>query len=897
MDAADSWGSQRGSHDRQWRLTADLDGMALTVGDRTVTFAGEDLDRLSVRRSWFGSRVLVAGEPQLRLSGLRRREVARLDAELSRLRARHRAAPALAAARGWYERATAVKDAAVGSGRWVSREAVDRLGTERPSRGLVDALRQVPDLVVGLSAADRRAVEFLDVDLIAWFAGVNETVLANEMRERAEFFDTVEARPLTDEQIRAVVCMDNRVHVIASAGSGKTSVMVARAAYAIMRGFVPPERVLLLAFNRDAAVELRARVVARLDAMGLPSAGLTATTFHAFGLHAIGEATGRKPRLAEWLDGGRDVEMVCRIVDELRERSPQFAYRWDLFRLLYSRPTETPDAGEPDGYDRTSRTTGFRTAHGEVVKSEGERIIADWLFFNGVRYEYEKPFVVDTANAEHSQYRPDFFYPDIEVWHEHWALDHTGRPPQAFHGYAESMRWKKQLHARHGTTLVETTWAEIIDYSGLERLGRDLRVHGAALDWNPDRHVPGLKPLQHEDLARLVRSFMTHVKSNSLTRESLNQRIGERTSAASAPRTRLFVELYWQIHDAWQARLRAADAVDFEDMLVEAAEHLERGTVTPRHDLVMVDEFQDASQARARLTRALVAPADTYLLAVGDDWQSINRFAGADISVMTEFAQWFGPGPTLRLQTTFRCAQSITDVAGEFVAKNPRQLRKDVRSARQDPGQGVLLVRAPDAAGVPDAIASYLDRLAARVASGDEPQGRAGQVEVFVLGRYHFDRDLMPRRSWAGLNVAFKTAHGSKGLEADYVVIPNLTRGRFGFPSTIHDDPVLDLVMADPDPYPHAEERRLFYVALTRARCGVALFAVAGQESPFVVELVQEGKAAVHGEADAAPVQVCPACGSGTLVTRRGPYGPFLGCSTFPRCRHTARIPPAPAGQ
>ena len=788
--------------------------------------------------------------------------------------------------------ATSVATLAIGEGRWIPRETIDHLLAVRPGAQVAEALRRAPDVVAGLTPEQQNGVQFLSVDLDAWVVTHNESILALESTRHAAFFNTVESRPLTDEQIRAVVTLDNRVHVVASAGSGKTSVMVARAAYAIMRGFVQPDKVLLLAFNRDAAAELRTRVVDRLVALGLPSDGVTATTFHAFGLKVIGDATGRKPRAAAWLDGGQDTAMVCRIVDELRDRSPAFAYQWDLFRLVYPRASEAPDGGEPDGYDKTSRATGFRTAHGEVVKSEGERLIADWLFFNGVPYQYERPYSVDVADRAHSQYRPDFFYPQLEVWHEHWGVDAQGKPPAHFTGYEESMRWKQALHREQGTTLVETTWAGIIDPQGLEQLGRQLTEHGATLDWNPDRAAPGLTLLRHEDLARLVRTFMAHVKSNSLDRITLEERVHERASAASAPRARLFLQLYWQIHDEWQARLRADDAVDFEDMLVEAAGHFEAERARSPYELVMVDEFQDASQVRARLTRALVQPSGRFLIAVGDDWQSINRFAGADISVMTDFEQWFGRGPTLRLQTTFRCPQTLCDVASAFVTKNPRQLTKAVVSAHQQAGAPVTLVQVPGADGVTQALTARLDALAARIARGDEPTAPGRNLSVFVLGRYHFDRDLLPRRRWAGLDVTFKTVHGSKGLEADFVMIPNLTNGRYGFPSNIEDDPVLDLAMADPDAYPHAEERRLLYVALTRARRAVTLFAVAGQESQFVVELLEAGKLDLR-TADgrrAETVKICPSCQEGTLVQRSGPYGKFLGCSNFPRCKQTAKV-------
>jgi DNA helicase-4 len=383
---------------------------------------------------------------------------------------------------------------------------------------------------------------------------------------------------------------------------------------------------------------------------------------------------------------------------------------------------------------------------------------------------------------------------------------------------------------------------------------------------------------------------MTHVKSNGWTREQLTSRQPVGGATPNNTRSNLFLELYWQIHDAWQARLAAEDCVDFEDMLVRAAEHLERGEATYGYTLVMVDEFQDVSQARARLTRALVSHPARHLLTVGDDWQSINRFAGADLSVMTRFDSWFGRGLQLRLQTTFRCPQSICDVSSAFVTKNPRQLRKSVRSAAEGYGPPVKVLYVEEDGEISGAIGHHLDDLQGKLETGVIAPGRRGRLSVDVLGRYNFDRKHLPAHRRSGLDLTFRTVHGSKGLEADYVVIPNLTRGVFGFPSQIADDPVLDLVMSEPDAYPHAEERRLFYVALTRARREVVLVAVRGKESTFLRELVDDGLVTVMGGEDVAAPPVCPQCEDGFLVARRGPYGAFLGCSTFPRCRHTAKV-------
>jgi DNA helicase-4 len=667
--------------------------------------------------------------------------------------------------------------------------------------------------------------------------------------------------------------------------------MVARAAYAVSRGFVAPERILMLAFNKAAATELEERVVTRFASAGITSSGVRASTFHSFGLELIGRATGEKPRLARWLDQGEDVGMVLRIVDELRDTSGSFRYRWDLYRMLFANAPTNLDENEPDGYDRATAQTGYRTFAGEVVKSHGERLIANFLYLNGVNYVYEWPYEVDglgVANTLRSQYRPDFYYPDIDVWHEHWALDRDGKPPAAFQGYAEDMAWKRRVHAQYETTLVESTWAEVMFGDGLSKLKDELIRLGLSFDWDPDRpvHDEWAKPVKYEDLARLVRTFMAHVKSNSWTAKALDRRLASELAHLSGFRARLFLELYWQIHAEWERRLAADHSIDFEDMLAQAADHLETGDVDCPYDLVMIDEFQDASRARARLVRGLLKGKGRFLLAVGDDWQSINRFAGADISVMTDFEAWFGQGPQLALTMTFRCTQTICDVARTFVTKNPAQFKKAMRSVHQDPGPPVRVVQADDTTR---ALTAYLNDLSAAVAEGRLSTGRAGKVSVDVLGRYRFERDVLPRHLPSNLHVTFRTMHGSKGLEADFIVLPGMSTGTYGFPSKIVDDPVLDLAMPAPESFAHAEERRLLYVALTRARREVVLIAPPQRMSPFVVELLDDPHVTVTGDSN-KPLEICPQCGKGTMVRRRGKFGVFLGCSTFPVCTFTREL-------
>jgi DNA helicase-4 len=169
--------------------------------------------------------------------------------------------------------------------------------------------------------------------------------------------------------------------------------------------------------------------------------------------------------------------------------------------------------------------------------------------------------------------------------------------------------------------------------------------------------------------------------------------------------------------------------------------------------------------------------------------------------------------------------------------------------------------------------------------------------EVILLGRYNFQEpsDLARlQRAHPHLSIRFSTVHAAKGLEADVVVVLDLSVGRHGFPSGVTDDPVLSLVLADSDPFPHAEERRLFYVALTRAKRCVHLIVPRSKPSPFAKEIAEASFAArQHGEPELA-VERCRDCGGAMTLRRAG--RDFLACTNFPLCRGTRRAPPRSEG-
>ena len=861
---------------RGWQLIVWPD-LIVSTGGQTQLIELDVVNKVRVRRGIFAWKLVGEGKRLFRLSGIQRDEIPALRGALKVLRVRRQ----LVELADWHMSVTAALDRAHQDQRWLPTELLQRLIDRTPPLGLrklFDSLR-INELLTPL---ELQALASLDRNLRKEVQDLNKQILESELISQRGFLDTIETSPLTREQAEAVICFDSRVRLLAAAGSGKTSVMVARAAYAVKKGFCDPNRVLLLAFNRAAADELQQRIIARFDAAGIPSAGIRASTFHSLGLSIIGKGRGSKPRLASWLDTGDELSTVIEIVDCLRDSDPTFRYKWDLYRLLFSQVSTDIEFSEFDGYDKEKRRRGFQTLRNETVRSHGERLIADFIFLNGVNYEYEKPYEHDVSDENHPQYRPDFYYPDADLWHEHWALDVDGNPPSTpdFENYLKSKDWKIETHRLHETKLVESTWAEVVFGDGLSKLQSDLEAHGLHFDWNPDREIPNnwAKPLDHPELAKLVRTFMAHVKSSSLSREDISKKLQLATPKDSffGSRSQLFLDIFWPVYDAWNQRLQEEKSVDFEDMLVRAADLLMDESVDLGYDLVLVDEFQDSSQARARMVQGLLSKPDRFLLAVGDDWQSINRFAGSDISVMRNFEYRFGPTLTLALTNTFRCPHGIADVATTFIRKNPDQLKKAMVAIRASESSAIEIHPQPEGSLDPILGEILLD-------SGGRP------TSVLILGRYNFLKRAVRHRTFRGLDITFKTVHGSKGLEADYVVVLGLNNGYHGFPSLITDDPVLQLAMPEPESFPHAEERRLFYVALTRAKRKVYLLASATSPSPFVVEVLRDRQVEDFLVGDEAPGP-CPSCEIGLMKKRPGPRGEFLGCSRFPACNYTARL-------
>jgi len=497
------------------------------------------------------------------------------------------------------------------------------------------------------------------------------------LKSYEHFFDTVESKPLTALQRRSVILDERRNLVVAGAGPGKTSVIVAKAGYLIKCGKCRPEDILLLAFNNDAAKELAARCKDRL------SVEIQASTFHALGNQIVGTVEPVVPTLSRL---ATDRQQFSRFLDTVIEELKADKKAWKkarTFILGHLKPCRDEFTFRTlDEYRSYIRTMELRALSGDLVKSFAELDIANFLFVNGVNFEYEKRYPYGR-----DRYQPDFYLTDYKIWLEHFGIDRRGNtaPYIDRDKYRHEMEWKRSVHAKNNTTLLETySWQK--SEGILTRTFNEL-LKKAGVMYAQRSQEDIFKALQAAryttQLAVLVETFVAHFKSNQMSMAELKRKA---KGSENATRNAAFAEFFELFFEKYQSELDGKNPreIDFNDMISSATGYVQNGRFTVPWKYIIVDEFQDISMGRYRLLEAMLKSRDELqFFAVGDDWQSIYRFAGSDISIMSRFRKYFGRSTIVKLDRTFRFNNRIASVSASFIQKNPTQIRKTLSTQVQ----------------------------------------------------------------------------------------------------------------------------------------------------------------------------------------------------------------------
>ncbi len=769
-------------------------------------------------------------------------------------------------------------------------------------------------------------LKIAQVDIFTRLNKLNENFVKDSLEKNSALFDNIDGKSLDTQQRLAIVVDEKRNLVIAGAGSGKTLTILGKVLYLLKNGVLPKE-ILLIAFTKKSAGELAERVNRNL------SLGISAVTFHKLGLDVITEHFKERPDI----DDNMDTYIEDYFSKELIKHQDDVQNFLEFIGYYFNIPIELKADGtlgekiESEQYaDFETLSTKYKqaiiderkTIKGERVKSIEELIIANFLFLNGVKYEYEKEYPYQT-NGFKKRYRPDFYLSDYDIYLEHFGINKDNRCPWLSaieeEKYIDEIKWKRKTHAEHGTKLIET-------YSHFQSDGKLLLKLKEILLSNNIKFIPItneemlalLKEIQTEntnkEFIKLCGAFIKLFKSNgynstyfdTLRRQFLDIDNTNNINHFINTRTLHFINIVEKIFLYYQKCLTRNNAIDFSDMINNAVQIVtDRGVNNP-YKYIIVDEYQDIGMDRYKLIKAIIEKTSAHLMCVGDDWQSIYRFAGSDANLFMNFTKYWGETQVLKIENTYRNSQELINIASSFMMKNEKQIPKMLRSSKSCKKPVCMHYYNKNN------YAAVLKRLLDYIVNeyGEDKS-------ILLLGRTNYDIELLRlnRRSSAGavnsdiesfvikgksiiykkynkLKMEFLTVHKAKGLEADNVIILNMKNDRLGFPNKIADDPILQLLLPNEDNFAFAEERRLFYVALTRTRNKTFLLTPEQNASEFANEI----KSLCHleipdGENLIINNPKCPKCKTGRLVIRRmnerGKYFYFVGCSNFPACDFT----------
>ena len=705
----------------------------------------------------------------------------------------------------------------------------------------------------------------------------NQVFIKKESERYKSFFEKIESNPLTESQIKASLIDEKNNLVIAGAGSGKTSVIISKIGYLLQKKLADLDNIIILTFTNESKIDLIKRASERL-AKFVPVEKLNILTFHQLGMRLRQNANIKKKRPSDlasnresflkWIDS-----IIIELFDDKKHKQKIIEYF-----ASYTQPFESIHEFDDRGkYLNTLRKTGCNrtlkykkiikkdklTFQREIVKSFEECEIANFLFLNQIKYTYEKPYHIDISSSKQSSYRPDFTLTNDageRVYLEHFALDINGEAPHFFNpGYKENVEMKKQKLLKDKSKCIFTYSHQKKSGELLNYIEKQLIKHGFTISpLSAEQIIKVIRDTKEiTKLSRLIQTFLNHFKSEDL---NINQLKLKAQLFPNTSRNIAFIDIFEIILTRYQNYL-GHDDIDFNDMINETEKIISanpQNIESPYDNIkyVLIDEFQDISVARYKLIKSLRKVNENIrFFCVGDDWQSIYKFAGSNVSIMTEFIKNFGDSAIMKLEDNFRFSQSMTDISSFFIQKNKNQIAKTIKSHNQLIKEPITIVREITDKEENDIT---LSEVLKNIRENDK------QGEIMVLGRYNFSKPDDFQNIINNFDnkekIYFKTVHGSKGLEADYVIVLNLNSGQYGFPSEITNDPILDLVIKNNEKFLHAEERRLFYVALTRAKKDVFLTYKNNPISTFISELKNSKYNMKYINQDKGIEAVCPVC-------------------------------------
>lgn len=754
----------------------------------------------------------------------------------------------------------------------------------------------------------------------------NRDLLNNILKEKQEYFDNMfknsDPNIKLDKNQLMAITLDENLLVIAGAGSGKTTTMAAKVKYLVDNGY-PESKILVISFTKKACQEIEKIIHTDLDCPNVK-----VTTFHALGYDII-KKSGRD--IEKIIEDTNKYKIISNFIKKYAFKDKKYlAYLYDNFKsyinltedaLKYNTFEEYHKATYQEKYNKSgfnlsnyintqikARKLRKKTIKGEFLRSKEEVDIANFLYLNTIDYSYELSY---TEIVNNTKIHPDFFVKQLELenYIEHFGVDQN---------LDNKMYNKDELKAYLNTLKLKQTYINeydqskrfIVTYSKyndnttyLESLKQQLLKCGYTLNRRTDEEI--FKTLMETDTESYFSNFIYKIIIPFISIfKTYNYHLEDFQGLYDYATLELKKQLIAlkPIYTYYKQELDRKHYIDFDDMINLAYEiipAIKERDLGVDYDYLIIDEYQDISNQRYNLTKLLADLFQAKIMAVGDDWQTIYSFSGADINLFKDFKKHVEDAKQIPIENTYRNSQELIDIAGDFIQKNKFQIKKQLKSTKhlanpieifyyEDQGKDKKIIK--NKYIINNNHAKAITQIILNIIKNNP------NYKILLLGRYEKDKEKLLSTNYfteyrgkikstitENANLNFLTIHKAKGLSADAVILINAIDDILGFPSKIEDIPIIELLKDFNQSKPnnnkftpliisgfkeeilYPEERRLFYVAMTRTKNKFYIAVPNSKKSMFIKEISKYNQVIQHKDIikSTSPItsdKSCPKC-------------------------------------
>ena len=664
----------------------------------------------------------------------------------------------------------------------------------------------------------------------------NEKYIETEKQNQKHYFENMfknidENIKLDEEQIKIILTDEDNQMVIAGAGSGKTTTITAKVNYLIEKKNIKDEEILIISFTNKAVNELKERINKDFKH------NVKIQTFHKFGYDIIKNNQINPPKIET-----ENEKIIKKYIEqELLTDKKQLKRLLDFFLYYFEISEEYIIINDYKKYNNYKNKTKYKTLkqkieyinqnqkpdktiQEEYTENINETKIANYLYMNNIEYQYKKPYKYN------EKYIPDF---TIITNNETYYIEQININQYNTFKYRKKLTKLKKIHKKHKTKLIEIYEGDVI-----EQLKSQLKK-------NNIKHQPKQieeifnQIIQQNDntytkFINLCKTFITLFKSKGYEEQDI------KNIKITSKRTELFINIIEKLYKYYQQTLKQQNKIDFDDMINEANNIItQKNEITLKYKYIIIDEYQDISECRYNLIKNISNKLKNKIMVVGDDWQCIYSFASSNINLFTQFQKNVEHCEVQKITKTYRNSQELIDIAGKFIQKNQNQIKKHLISNKTL--KNPITIIKHNTKNKQKKLLKALDYIITKY----------GQKKtILILGRYTFDKNeiidnknlieqnnKITYKKYEKTKIEYMTIHSAKGLGYDNVIIINTKNETLGFPSKIKTDPILEQLITIDKTIKYSEERRLFYVALTRTKNETIILTQKNNSSIFIDEL------------------------------------------------------------